>query len=122
MQIVAVGQEKDAVVAKDVSANQFPDELEDGERLARAGGHQQQNARNTQRETEQRLVNGHFLIGPNLLARDLVNVPRMIEGSLPARPINRVAKAIQNVAGRGWRGRSDVFAGLAIHQNVFVPI
>ena len=104
LQVVTVSKEKDAIITQDVSSNQFPNELKNGESLARASGHQQQHARNAQREVEHRLVDRHLLIRANLLSRDLVNVPRLVESGLPACPINRVAKPVENVAWCGWRG------------------
>jgi len=122
LKVVSVRQEKDAVVAQDIPLNELPDELKNGERLAGARGHQQQNARDAPGKPQQRFENGQLLVRPDLLPRHLVNVPRRCECRLPPRPINGVAKSAEQVRRR--RRHRERLARLRgqVSQDVIVPV
>ena len=86
LEAVAVGEEEDVLPLERVAVHHLPDELEDGEGLASARGHQQKRTTFALGELPQGLGDGHFLVGTNLLARNLVDVETRSKGSSPSDP------------------------------------
>lgn len=100
LEIVAVGEEEDAVVAQHTTVDEFPNELKDGESLARARRHEQECAGIVCRKAKQRVENCGLLIRAHLFPHDLVDVPRIIEHAFPLRPIELVPETRENVLRR----------------------
>ena len=122
LQAVPVGQEKNAIAGKDAAGKELPHELKDGEGLAGAGRHEQQNPLLLLREAVQRLENRHFLVRAHLLAGDLILVPLRFEHGAPIAPYDVPAQPAQDVAGRWRRLEALVLSGLVVGEDVLASV
>ena len=107
LEAVAVRQEEHAVVRQDAGSDQHPGELEDGERLARARRHEQEDPAVAPREPGDGLLDGAALVGPQLLLRHLVHVRSHLQHPPPSVGQGRALREGQELAGEGGAGRSS---------------
>ena len=71
-----------------ISVHEFPDQLKYRKRFTGSGGHQQQNAIVALSKLPQGFGDSHFLIGADLLSRDLVDMKVGGKCAFPNIPIN----------------------------------
>ena len=122
LEAIAVGQEENPVAGKDGAGQELPHELEHGEGLARAGGHQKQDSLLVLREAVERLEDRHLLVRAYLLAGDLIPVPGRFEHGAPHTPDDVPAHSAQDVAGGRRRRETLVLSGLVVGDDVLASV
>ena len=122
LEAVPVGQEEHAIVRQDAPGQQLPHELEDGEGLAGARRHQQQEPLLVLREAVERLEDGHLLVRAHLLAGDLILVPGRFEHRPPHTPDDVPTHSAEDVAGRRRRREALVLSRLVVGDDVLASV